>query len=236
MVSLIFILIAIALIDSTSMIPIALLPFAAILGGKRPIVGALSFILGIVLIYSLSGLLLLLGFDFIFEVIAPSMSRWWNQPNTIELILQLIVGAVLLIYAWQQYRSPLITKDNETIVAISPFQAFTLGVSLTIIGLPGAIPYFGAIEQILRAHLNFLAAVSALILYNVAFVLPFLALLLIRLLLPNHSGAVFGAISTQIKRWGKPIIVSCVAILGCFLVADSIGWFFGYPLLATNSL
>ena len=103
MVDLVLILLAIALVDSTSMIPIGIFPLAAILGGRRPVIGALSFVSGIFLVYFLSGVLLLLGFDLIFEMIGPSISRWWNQPNSAELGLQIIVGILLLVYAWRQH-------------------------------------------------------------------------------------------------------------------------------------
>lgn len=231
MISLLLILIVIALIDSTSMVPIAILPFAAILAGKRPILGAMSFITGIFVIYFLSGLLLFLGFDLVFDVIASRVSRWWNQPNTIELILQLFVGVALLVYAWIQYRRPKAADNKVTRSAISLTQAWTLGGSLTLIGIPGAIPYFGAIEQILRAHLTLFHSIIAVFFYNIAFIFPFFTLLFIRLLLPNQSGMLFGRLSIFIQRWGKPIMVGCIVILGGLLVVDSIGWFLGHPVL-----
>jgi hypothetical protein len=229
MITLIFILIAIALVDSTSMIPISLLPLATILGGKHPIAGGLFFIFGIFLVYSLSGMLLLFFFNQAFEVISPSISRWWNQPNTAELIFQLIIGVALLIYAWKQYRRPQIPMKNYSTESISPTLAFTYGASLTVIGVPGAIPYFGAIEQIIRADLNYIASISTLIIYNIVFVAPFFALILIRMLAPNQSEYVFGSISLMFKRLSKPAIVSCFVILGTLLAADSISWLLGYP-------
>ena len=236
MVELALILLAIALVDSTSMIPIGIFPLAAILGGRRPVVGALSFVSGIFLVYSLSGVLLLLGFDLIFEIIGPSVSRWWNQPNSAELGLQIIVGILLLVYAWRQYRLPKISAPSDSAEPVSLVGAFTLGSSLTVIGIPGAVPYFGAIEQILRADLSSMASMGALIFYNIVFVLPFSVLVLIRMLAPNQSESLFGSISLLVKSWGKPAIVSVFTILGLLLIADSIGWFLGYPLLPVNQL
>ena len=234
MVDLALILLAIALVDSTSMIPIGIFPLAAILGGRRPVIGALSFVSGIFLVYFLSGVLLLLGFDLIFEMIGPSISRWWNQPNSAELGLQFIVGILLLVYAWGQYRRPKISAPSSSAEPVSLVGAFTLGSSLTVIGIPGAVPYFGAIEQILRADLSPMASMMALIFYNIVFVLPFFILVLIRILVPNQSESIFGSISRLIKSWGKPAIVSLFIILGLVLMADSIGWFLGYPLLPVS--
>ncbi|MDJ0719308.1 MAG: GAP family protein [Prochloraceae cyanobacterium] len=236
MIGLTLILFGIALVDSTSMIPIGLFPLAAILGGRRPVLGALSFISGIFLVYTLSGVLLLLGLDLVFEMIGPSISRWWNQPNIAELGLQIVVGTLLLVYGWRQSRLPEISASSDSAEPVSPVRAFTLGASLTVIGIYGAVPYFGAIEQILKADLSFMASMGALIFYNIVFVLPFFVLFLLRILKPNQSKSIFGAISLLIKRWGKPAIVSCFIILGILLIADSIGWFLGYPLLPVNQL
>ena len=94
MISLILILIAIALVDSTSMVPIGLVPMATILAGRKPVKGALSFISGIFFVYFLSGLLLLVGFDLVFDVINPAISRWWHNPFAAELVVQLICEQV----------------------------------------------------------------------------------------------------------------------------------------------
>ena len=234
MIGLTFILFAIALVDSTSMIPIGLFPLAAILGGRRPVIGALSFISGIFLVYTLSGVLLLLGFDLVFEMIGPSISRWWNQPNIAELGLQIVIGTLLLVYGWRQYRLPEISASSDSPEPVSPVGAFTLGSSLTVIGIYGAVPYFGAIEQILKADLSFMASMGALIFYNIVFVLPFFVLFLLRILKPNQSKSIFRSISLLINRWGKTAIVGGFIILGIVLIADSIGWFLGYPLLPVN--
>ena len=236
MVDLALILLAIALVDCTTMIPIGIFPLAAILGGRRPVIGSLSFISGIFLVYSLSGVLLLLGFDLIFEMIGPSISRWWNQPNSAELGLQIIVGILLLVYAWRQYRLPKISTPGGSTDPVSPIGAFTLASSLTVIGIPGAVPYFGAIEQILRADFGSMTSMGALIFYNIVFVLPFFVLVLVRILVPNQSESIFGSISLLVRSWGKPAIVSVFIILGLVLIADSIGWFLGYPLLPVNQL
>lgn len=236
MLSLIAILITIALLDSTSMIPIALVPLVAIMAGSRPLIGSLGFIAGIFFVYFLSGLVLLIGFDMVLDVISPTLSRIWNQPYTAELILQFIIGVVLLIAAWKQYKqAEKDTPDRPTEELMSPARAFALGASLTVIGMPGAIPYFGAIEQILRADPGLTGELIALLTYNLAFVAPFIGCLLVRLLAKKQSDAIFSAISDLTQRWGKAIVIIAMALLGLTLMADAIGWFLGMPLLPVDS-
>ena len=60
-------LFAIALLDSTSMVPIATAPLAVILGTKNPYLSALSFLAGIFVVYVIAGVLVISGLDAFFE-------------------------------------------------------------------------------------------------------------------------------------------------------------------------
>jgi len=46
--------------------------------------------------------------------------------------------------------------------------------------MPFAIPYFGALDQIMKADLSLGASTFALALYNLLYVLPFALLILLR--------------------------------------------------------
>ncbi len=231
MLTLLFVLAAISLLDSTSMIPICIIPLAAILGGSRPILGAASFLTGIFLVYAGSGLLLLVGFDGLFDALGPSVSRWWNDPNTPELLLQLVVGGVMLGFAWRLAKVRQSHARPGVPGAVSPGRGFVLGTSLTLVGMPGAFPYFGAIDQILRAEFGRAASSFALLFYNVIFLVPLAALLVVRLVLPARSEAIFQRVASLADRWGRQLIVAVLVSVGAVLVADGIGWFLGYPLL-----
>ncbi len=142
------VLAAISLLDSTTIIPICIIPLAAILGGRRPILGAAGFLAGVFLVYAGIGLLLLIGFDALFDALGPSVSRWWNNPNTPELLLQLVVGGVMLGFGWRLAKVRQSRARRDVRGAISPGRGFVLGAGLTLVSMPGAFPYFGAIDQI----------------------------------------------------------------------------------------
>ena len=69
----------------------------------------------------------------------------------------------------------------------TPADAFALGAGTILVGLPGAIPYFAAIDQILRSDLNAGSNVIALIYYNVIIVLPLLGMMLLHALMGDAS-------------------------------------------------
>ena len=231
MTTLLTTLFLIALVDSTSMIPIGTIPLAVILGGKRPFPCASGFLAGIFVAYALAGVLIYFGLDAVFTAVLPYALRLWNQPNTPELIVQLVLGAALLYAAWTKYRSPAPEMEKDTSPALSPWGAFATGFTLTVIGIPGAVPYFGAVDQILRADLPISASLGAIMFYSLAFLTPFLALLLVRAVSPAQSERIFRACISLVQRWGKTVAVGALAALGITFIADGIGWFMGVPLL-----
>lgn len=223
----------IGLLDSTSLVPICFIPLAAILGGSRPVFVAISFLAGIFLVYASSGFLLLVGFEALFSSLGPSISRWWNHPSSSELLLQLVVGGIMLVFGWRlaRARRPESHVRQEVDSKIPPWHGFVLGASITIMGMPGAFPYFGAIEMILRAELGYVASGFVLLFYNLIFILPLAILLLVRIALPIRSKAIFQYVASVVDRWGRHFGVVILVLLGAVLVADGIGWFLGYPLL-----
>ena len=105
-----------------------------------------------------------------------------------------------------------------------------IGAGLTLVGMPGAFPYLGAIDQILREDPGPTQAVFALLFYNIVFLLPLLSLLVVRILLPTQSEKVFRRVSEIAEVWGGRIIAFIVVFIGVLFVVDGIGWFMGHPL------
>ena len=112
-----------------------------------------------------------------------------------------------------------------------PGRGFLLGASLTAVGMPAAFPYLGAIDQILRAELGPAASGLALLFYNLVFLIPLGALLVVHLVLPASSGAIFRRVASFTDRWGRHLGVGVLVCVGAVLIADGIGWLLGYPLL-----
>ena len=66
MIALLAILTPISLLDSTSMVPISIVPITTILAGRRALGGAMAFIAGIFLTYAAVGLLAVMGLGAVF--------------------------------------------------------------------------------------------------------------------------------------------------------------------------
>ena len=235
MLELLLTLTPIGLLDSMSAVPIAVIPLAIILNGRQPLLGSISFISGGFVTYFLFGILLLMGLDtFIDEYAEMFISYVKSEPNCVELVIQIILGFAMIYFASQfSKKAPRGSNTNtkEYQADITPLQAFTISATIMIIGMWGALPYFAAIAQILKADLETLPMVSTLIYYNVIFALPLVGFIILRAVMGDRAQGILDTITRFFTHWGKQIMLISLYILGPLLIADGIGWFAGYPIL-----
>ena len=83
---------------------------------------------------------------------------------------------------------------------MTPFRAFSVAAGLTLVGLPGALLYFAAIDQILRADLTAPGTVKAVLCYSVIYLLPLMLIVLSRGLFWTRSDPPFGAVAWFFER------------------------------------
>ncbi|HGY55795.1 MAG TPA: hypothetical protein ENK44_08845 [Caldithrix abyssi] len=232
MIELLAILAPIALIDSLSVVPIASVPLVMLLGGRRPVAGSLAFLAGIFFTYFPFGVLLLFGLDAVFDRLANHFVAWWSrEPDIGEVILQIIIGLLMVVYGGKLWnRRGKIQQETEQ-SAITPAQAFSMAALINITGMWGALPYFAAVAQILKADFSASGMLIALLFYNLVFALPLSAFLFLRLLIGERSQRWFESINVFLARWGGRILLIVLIGLGLLLIADGTGWLFGWPLI-----
>jgi cytochrome c biogenesis protein CcdA len=223
----------ISLLDSLSAVPIALIPLAIILNGRTPVTGSISFISGGFIVYFVAGIFILLGLDSLIDQYADKFIRYMkSEPDCVELVIQIIIGFIMIYFAWQFSRkapqdSNVKTYDSD----ITPGQAFILAASINIVGMWGALPYFAAMAQILKADLETASMISILIYYNLVFALPLITFVVLRMIMGERATALLNKVTDFFSHWGKQAIVLSLYLLGPLLISDGIGWFIGYPIL-----
>lgn len=210
-------LMAIAALDSLNPSAIALQVY--LLGTTKPIPRSLAFVIGIFLAYWTSGLLAVLGLNqFIQPVIANS---GFSLSTPLLYTIQLLIGIILLVVGIT-LRIPPQTKPVKVPTKLTLARTFLLGMSVTVLELPTALPYFAAIEQIARANLDLLSIASILALYNLIFVLPPIALVVLYLLFHRQSFvlSLLQRINRSIAIYSPHILRFVLLGLGIFLIAD----------------
>ena len=232
MIELLLILTAVALLDSLSMIPLAVLPLTAALAGARPWSLSLAFVAGVFLAYLLCGIPLLLGAEVFIEHFGAYLNRLWNRPNALELGVQILIGLLLIPAAWYLWRPKKSSQPSNTVApSASAGALFFLGASLIVVGIPGAVPYLAAIERIVASDPGWVLAGGYLLFYNAVFIIPLLALIGLRMILGAQADGGLQALTQFCLRILPRVAAVLFLLLGLVLLADGIGWFCGYPLL-----
>jgi cytochrome c biogenesis protein CcdA len=231
MISLLAVLAAIAIIDSTSMLPVGIVAMVVLLSGNRPYLNSAAFIAGTFIPYYAFSLLALFGLSTVIDQINETVERMWKHPDTLDIILGIAIGVVLLVFGYHLSRARAKEQDSNAMASITPARVFIIAAGIMIVGLPGAVPMFAAIDQILRVDLDALSMALAMLFYSVVFVLPLIGIVLIRVILRERSDELFETISRFFEKWGRRVIVTLLVVLGLVLVVDGIGWFLGMPLI-----
>lgn len=232
MTSLLVSLTPISLIDSLSMLPFAVVTLAVLLGQPEPYRSSVAFVLGVGLSYFASGLVIALGLGSLIDRASEAIVVWWNNPTAIDYGLGVVIGAALIVFGYRwavARRKRAQAKGVEG--GVGPGRTFVFGAGATIAGIWGALPYFAAIDQILKAELGTVQAVAALGYYNLVFVSGPVALIVVRVLGGPGAGALFEKINRLIEVWGKRVLVTLMILLGAVMIVDGVGGLTGRPLI-----
>jgi cytochrome c biogenesis protein CcdA len=236
MIELLAVLTPIALLNSVVILPGGIIGIIASLGARKPILTASAFIAGQFLPHFAFGLLLAFGVDTAFDQANVWLQDTWRDPNIHLVLLQLVIGGAMVLFSYRLSRASQHRPDNESSKLMTPVGAFSVAAGLTITKLPGALLYFAAIDQILRAYPTVLGIVTALLYYNLTFLLPLMLIVLARRLFGTRTDPILAAVSRFFERRGKRLMFFGFLVLGTVLVVDAVGWFLGFPLLPTYFL
>jgi cytochrome c biogenesis protein CcdA len=141
-------------------------------------------------------------------------------------LLQGVLGAAMLAYALlapNRRRGP--AEPPRLPAATRPLAVFAIGMAATVLELPTALPYLGAVGAITRADLAVTEWLPLLVLYNLIFVLPPLALLGGHVALGQRADAVLGQLRQRLGRAAREGFLWLLGLVGFFLLADALGHF-----------
>ena len=231
--TLLAVLTPIALFDSTSITPLCIVPLITLLSGPQPLLRAGAFLTGIFISYLICSMLVLFGMQEILSDLSEFMGERLRNPDTLDLCLQIVLG-VCMIFFGSKMADARESRDNRGLTeSVTTIRAFSAGAMLTIIGLPGAIPLFAAVDQILRADPGLGQKILAITYYNFLFILPVSSVLVLRLWMGERAESLLARVNGFIARWGHRVVVWGLVIGGALFVLDGIGWFMGHPVLPT---
>lgn len=201
--------VGIALVDSIN--PSALIVTLQLLANRAPLSAVLVYIGSVFATYTAVTVLLVLGLG---AVLAPLSTLLESRAANVVLA---VLGAAMLGYA-------VFSKNPKDAPEKPPRQysnramggLILLGVTVTVMELPTALPLLGAVGLLTSANLPTEAWVTLVLVYNVIFVLPPLLLTFGFRWLGERGGA---ALERRLSRGARETMLWIVGILGFYLLA-----------------
>jgi cytochrome c biogenesis protein CcdA len=209
MLALLLVVVSIALADSLN--PSTIAPALLLATGPNSRARIAAFTAGVFSVSLLGGLVLVLGPGQLLLNAGPSRHT--------KHLLEAGGGAVLLalgVALWLG-RDPVARRfaaaeargrDGGTA------SVFLLGAGIMAVELPTAFPYFAAIAAIVGSDSSLGGEIVLVVVFNVVFVLPLLAILAIRALAGERAEAELEAMRAWLRRRGAALLAGLLTALG----------------------
>jgi cytochrome c biogenesis protein CcdA len=189
---------------------------------NRPIANSVSLLGGHTLAYFGSGIVIALGLE--------QITAWLSNPRPVDFVIELLIG-LLCLWAALASRGGKASENKNPPGELTPAFCFGYGAIVNFIGVPFALPYFAAVDQILKANLSLEASVLALAIYNAAYALPFLLVPLAVAIVGEDSRPVLEKINNLLVSVVDKLMPILLFLIGAALTADAVGYLIsGEPL------
>lgn len=171
MLGLLGIVVFVGLADSIN--PSTVGPALYLAAGPRPARNLAAFIIGVCAVSAVAGIVVVLG---------PGKALLSHRPHPhTEHLIELLAGGALAIVAvglWLgRERIPRRVARNEATVQRT---SALLGAAIMAVELPTALPYFAVIAAVIASGRASVTQVMLILLFNLVFVAPLLAVLVVR--------------------------------------------------------
>jgi cytochrome c biogenesis protein CcdA len=202
-------LLALALVDSIN--PSAIVVTLYLLSRGRVAAQVLVYVTAIFLTYLTLGVMLTLGID------AVLLSLRTAGGGRLGYIVQSLIGLAMLVYA---IRAPTAAKSAPRVEpSASTYAALALlGVTVTTMELPTAVPYFGAIAILTTADLPMAQWLPLLVVYNAIFVLPPVLLLVGHVVLGNRLDTRYADLRERLQAGARETMLWICGLVGSGLL------------------
>ncbi len=204
------IVVSIGLADSMN--PSTIAPGLYLALGERARSSLLQFTLAVFAVNFVGGAVIALG---------PGQAILHLVPHphaTARYILETVAGVVMLIAAgvlWAKRKS--LRQRELPKPSAESKSAILLGLTISAVELPTAFPYFAAIAAIVGSGLGPVRQLIALALYNIAFVLPLILMIIVLQVAGDKAKAVIEAARDWLQRHWPTLVAGLALVAGVFV-------------------
>lgn len=205
------IVISIGLADSLN--PTTIAPALFLASGERPRQNVTEFTLAVFAVYLLGGAAIALGPGQLLLSLVP------RPHHEAREIIEVIAGAVLIIGGLLVWRKrDRLARRSLPATDTKGRSGAVLGATITAVELPTAFPYFAAIAAIVASPLGPARQVILLVLFNVCFVLPLVAITAVLWLAGDRANDVLASLRDFLQRHWPTMLAVVALVAGTFVI------------------
>ena len=188
------------------------------LGSSRPLLLSSSLLLGHTATYLGAGIVLALGIESIADRLA--------NPKPVDFAVEAVAGVALLAIgaAMALGRKAEERYDEGEMQDFGPAGAFAAGSIINLVGIPFAVPYFGALAQMLKAELSVGGTLAVLAAYNALYALPFALVIGARAVFGERADGPLRRLNGAMDRTSAVLVPLLLLAIGAFFLADA-AWY-----------
>jgi cytochrome c biogenesis protein CcdA len=207
------VVVSIGLADSMN--PSTIAPALYLAAGKAPVRNLIEFTVAVFAVCLLGGALIVLGPGEALLSLVP-------HPNaTTRYILETVAGVAMLaaaVYLWRG-RERLGERSRAAPPPKMNRSSALLGATIAVVELPTAFPYFAAIAAIVGSGLGLGQRVLLLVIYNVCFVLPLIAIIGVVVVAGDRAARILGRARQFLTRHWPALLAGLALVAGLFVTA-----------------
>jgi cytochrome c biogenesis protein CcdA len=211
MLRLVGIVMSIGLADSLN--PSTIAPALYLATGERARGRVAEFTAAVFAVYFLGGAAIAVGAGQLIKPLLP------HPRHHIANVVEIAVGAAMIAAAamlWR-HRERLSLRDPPDFDPQGR-SSWVLGASITAVELPTAFPYFAAIAAIVGSRVGPVRDLVLLLLFNVCFVSPLLAILAVLTFAGERSDQVLASARSFLQRHWPAVLGGLALVAGVFVV------------------
>ena len=202
--------ISVGLADSLN--PSTVGPALYIATGRRRVWRVTQFTTGVFIVSFVGGVVLTIGPGRLLLGLVP------HPRGTVRHVIELVAGVALLVIAAAIFvgRRSLARRELPGRSG-GGRSSFVTGASIAAIELPTAAPYFAVIAGIVASSASIPQEIGLLLLYNVAFVVPLLAIIAVMLLAGRRADPWLREGGAWLQRRWPVVLASLLLFVGSVL-------------------
>ena len=165
------------------------------------------------------------GAGILLALFMETIADYFSNPHLIDFVVQLALSLVLLWLAFGSRKNTGKRPDEET-PDLTVLSAFGFGAVVNFVGIPFAVPYFAAIDQVLKTDFSTTEVVLMLLSYNLAYALPFALVPVLSAVMGERAKPILGRINELLDKISGFLMPAMLGIIGLALLADAFKYFF----------